>query len=269
MNSLTPLLVLALAALPDFQDGAPVLRASSTEASLAEAVAPTAESWARAKVYRIPLRTTPPHPRSEERPVQTIDTLEVRALAAADGVALRIVWRDETADLRGDLRPQLATFPDSVAVQFPAGASESVLPALAMGSPEKKVNIWRWIAGGGKAEESIADGIGRIQTVDGESPVGVRASRVEDGWAVTLWRPYEVEKQITYRGVDPGTSERAERVSISPGARLPCAFAVWNGAYENRGGLKAVSIWYYLQLPPPPDAQALQPPPTASAPLQH
>lgn len=249
MSELLLLTMLALAAQPGFEDGAPVLHAEPVEGTLAEVVAPTAAHWERAKAYRIPLRMTPPHPRSEQVRSPSIDALEVRAVAAADGLVLRIAWRDETADLGPDPRGGPVSFPDAVAVQFPVDASDAVLPALAMGSPEKKVNIWHWVAGRTGAEESVAEGIGRLQAIDGETPVGGSGSRVDDGWAVTLWRRYDVEPEITYRGSVPGTGARTRRVAIEPGARLPCAFAVWNGAQRDRGGLKAVSIWYFLQLP--------------------
>lgn len=250
MNSWVMLTMLVLAARPGFEDGAPVLRATAVEGALAERSAPTAATWDRAEAFQIPLRMTPPHLRSDEMPVQSIDTLEVRALAAVDGVAIRIAWRDETANYPPSRTRDTGSFPDAVAVQFPAGTSGRVLPALAMGSPEEPVNIWRWSAGSDQAEESISEGFGLLQAVDEEPrPVGAAAVRVDGGWAVTLWRPYEVAPMVTYRGAVPGTARQAERVAIEPGARLPCAFAVWNGSYEDRDGLKAVSIWYYLQLP--------------------
>lgn len=251
MNSLLLLTMFALAARPGFEDGAPVLRAGSVDGPVIEQSAPTAAAWNGAEAFQIPLRRTPPHPRSDDVPVETVDTLEVRALAADDGIAIRIAWSDTTANYPPSETGEISRFPDAVAVQFPAGTSEKVLPALAMGSPEQKVDIWRWVAGAEIAEEGVAEGFGRMQAIDGESPVHVKGVRVDGGWAVTLWRPFEVESLVTYRGTEPGTGGQAERVVIGPGARLPCAFAVWNGAWENRGGLKAVSIWYYLQLPAP------------------
>jgi complex iron-sulfur molybdoenzyme family reductase subunit gamma len=252
MNSLIMLSMLLLAARPGFEDGAPVLRAAAVEGALAERSAPTAATWDRAEAFQIPLRMTPPHMRTDEMPVQSIETLELRALAAADGLAIRIAWRDGTADYPPSRTREIGSFPDAVAVQFTAGASGRVLPALAMGSPETPVNIWRWSAGSDQAEESVSEGFGLLETVDEEPrPVGAAAVRVDGGWAVTLWRPYQVAPMVTYRGAVPGTGRQAERVAIEPGARLPCAFAVWNGSYEDRDGLKAVSIWYYLQLPAP------------------
>jgi complex iron-sulfur molybdoenzyme family reductase subunit gamma len=249
MNSLLLLTMFAVAAQPGFEDGAPVLRAAAFEGQLAEGVAPTAAVWDGADAYQIPLRMTPPHPGSEEMLVQSIDTLEVRALAAADGIAIRIAWDDATANFPPSQNDETGRFPDAVAVQFPAGTRASVLPALAMGAPEKKVNIWRWVAGSETAEEGVAEGFGNFNSVQGATPVNIAGSRTGGGWAVTLWRPYEVESEVIYPGNTPGTQGEAERAAIERGARVPCAFAVWNGAYENRGGLKAVSIWYYLQLP--------------------
>ena len=74
---------------------------------------------------------------------------------------------------------------------------------------------------------------------------GVRAG---DGWAVTLSRPYEVESTAYFRKADEAAFGQVERAHLEPGARLPSAFAVWNGAYGERDGRKAVSIWYYLRL---------------------
>jgi DMSO reductase family type II enzyme heme b subunit len=249
MNSLLLLSMFVLAAQPVFEDGAPVLRAGAVEGPLAERVAPTAAVWDGAEAYQIPLRMTPPHPGSDEMLVQSIDTLEVRALAAADGIAIRIAWRDATANFPPSHVGETGRFPDAVAVQFPTDTGASVVPALAMGAPEKKVNIWRWVAGSEAAEEGMAEGFGRFGSVREATPVNVSGVRTDGGWAVSLWRPYEVESAVTYAGSTPGTQKQAERAVIERGARLPCAFAVWNGAYENRGGLKAVSIWYFLQLP--------------------
>jgi complex iron-sulfur molybdoenzyme family reductase subunit gamma len=251
MNSLLTFTLLALAARPGFEDGAPVLRAAAAPGALAGNSPPTAPAWDRAEAFRIPLRMTPPHPRTDEMPEQSIDALEVRALAADDGIAIRIAWHDDTASYPPSSTRETSRFPDAVAVQFPAGTSGSVLPALAMGSSEKPVNIWRWSAGSEQAEENVAEGFGLLQSVDEQPPpVGAAAVRSDDGWMVSLWRPYEVAPVVTYRSAEPGQGRQAERVAIEAGARLPCAFAVWNGSYGNRGGLKAVSIWYYLQLPP-------------------
>jgi complex iron-sulfur molybdoenzyme family reductase subunit gamma len=251
MSSLVLVTMLALATTPRFEEGAPVLRAAAFEGSLAACIGPTRTVWELAPAYEIPVRITPPQMRSAGLNVQSIDTLEVRALAAADGVAIRIAWRDETADFSPVVTGETGSYPDAVAVQFPAGASGRVLPALAMGSQERRVNTWRWAAGEKEAEETIAQGFGWLSALDEPTPVRAAEARVEGGWAVTLSRPYEVEPTVSFRPEAGGALEQAERIPIKPGARLPCAFAVWNGAFEDRGGHKAVSIWYYLQLPPP------------------
>ncbi|MFQ5744659.1 MAG: ethylbenzene dehydrogenase-related protein, partial [Acidobacteriota bacterium] len=178
-------------ARPEFEGGAPVLRAGTFEGALATCAAPAAAAWDQAEAYEIPLRMTPPHMRSDELPVQSIETLKVRALAALDGVAIRIAWRDETADFPASRTRAIRSFPDAVAVQFPAGTRARVLPALAMGSAKMPVNIWRWAAGE-EAEESIAEGFGRLHSILEPTLVRTTQVRVDGGWAVTLSRPYEV-----------------------------------------------------------------------------
>jgi hypothetical protein len=37
-------------------------------------------------------------------------------------------------------------------------------------------------------------------------------------------------------------------VELSPGARVPVAFAVWNGSAGDRDGKKSVTIWQELVL---------------------
>ena len=126
MNSLLLLTMFALAARPGFEDGAPVLRAATVEGTLAEKVEPTAAAWQRAEAYQIPLRMTPPHPRSDDIPLQSIETLEVRALAAADGIAIRIAWRDDTANLPPSPAGETARFPDGIALRLVTACSAAL-----------------------------------------------------------------------------------------------------------------------------------------------
>lgn len=238
-----------LAAKPGFDAGAPVLYAAVCPADLATCSAPTAPAWEDAPPYAIPLRMTPPRKSSDELPVQSIHTIEVRALAAADGLAIRLAWHDESQDLGPNRTGQIGSFPDAVAVQFPVTGEAEVLPALAMGTAERPVNIWRWSAGADGAEESVAEGFGRLRALAEATPVGASARRSGDGWVVTLWRPYAAEPMRAFRGEAPKSSTAVPRAPLAPGKRVACAFAVWNGHFRNRDGLKAVSIWYHLELP--------------------
>lgn len=248
------LLLLALALLgarPGYDAGAPVLSAGVCPGGIAACSAPTARAWQDAAAYAIPLRMTPPHKSSDELPQQSIDTLEVRALAAEDGLAIRLAWHDESVDLAPAQTGQIGSFPDSVAVQLPVVGESEVLPALAMGSAERPVNIWRWSAGVEEAEESVAEGFGKLRAVAEPTPVGASGQRDGAGWVVTLWRPYAAEPMRTFRGEAPESSAPVPRTPLLPGARVACSFAVWNGHFRDRDGLKAVSIWYHLELPAP------------------
>lgn len=251
-DAILPLLALALlGARPGFEAGAPVLSAAVCPGELAACSAPTAPAWEHAAAYAVPLRMTPPHKSSDELPEQSIETIEVRALAATDGLAIRLAWHDESVDLAPGRTGQIGSFPDAVAVQLPVVGEAEVLPALAMGSAERPVNIWRWSAGVDEAEESVAEGFGRLRALSEATPVGASAQRDGAGWVVTLWRPYAAEPMRAFRGEAPERSVPVPRAPLAPGGRVACAFAVWNGHFRDRDGLKAVSIWYHLELPAP------------------
>jgi DMSO reductase family type II enzyme heme b subunit len=238
-----------LAARPGFEAGAPVLQAAACPGQLTDCSAPTAPAWEAAPAYAIPLRMTPPHKSSDELPEQSIDTIEVRALAAVDGLVIRLAWHDESVNLAPGQTGQIGSFPDSVAVQLPVVGEAEVLPALAMGSAERPVNIWHWSAGVDEAEESVAEGFGLLRALAEPTPVGASAQRSPAGWVVTLWRPYAAEPMRAFRGEAPESSKPVPRAPLAPGERVSCAFAVWNGQFRDRDGLKAVSIWYHLELP--------------------
>jgi len=232
-------------------------------------VEPDAAAWESLAEYEIPLR--PVWGRENTTPA-------VRVSAAADGkrLAVRMRWRDTSADLRM-LRPE--DFRDAAAVQFSLAGPDVT---FAMGAREKPVNIWHWKAdwqkdlAGREDIETVAPGMvvdlypfARGGAVDPLYLAGRaagnpfsranRASPIEDlnaGGIGTL-TPQPLEGQnvggkgvwsdgqwrvVFFRSLESNGREDAR---LEDG--IPVAFAVWNGSEGDRNGNKAFSIWYRLR----------------------
>jgi DMSO reductase family type II enzyme heme b subunit len=152
--------------------------------------------------------------------------VEVKVLAGAGQLALRLAWPDaseDPVDARATHR-----FADAAAVQFPADAA-SGLPYIGMGEPRRPVNLWFWRAGG-KSERLAANGFGTLapapDTSSKTQAPEAQAQRGKEGW------------QLVLRGPLP-----------SPAAPLVLALALWDGAEEGRDGRKHLSPWFAVRLP--------------------
>jgi len=183
-------------------------------------------SWQKIPAREIALTTAfPGHPAI----VGTSAVAQVRVQAAktADGVLLRMKWRDAAADAAKDA----GRFADGAAIQFPLDRKASTLPF--MGGGGKMVNIWYWNAAKNAAENMVADGFGtatRLPTQD------VRANGRHAGgeWTVVFFRAYRTPEKTAIR-------------LTAAGGRTPVAFAVWEGSNQERDGLKAVTLaWQNL-----------------------
>lgn len=143
---------------------------------------------------------------------------------------MRLRWRDPTKDVR-TLRD---AFRDGVAVQFSLGDDYT---SYMMGTgPEEPVNIWYWRSDEEKAYSLAAGGPGSTtiledQPVSGAAMYVTKERPEENEWVVVMSRPIEVEGEY--------------QADLDRNA-LPVAFAVWQGAEEQRDGLKSVSADWIL-----------------------
>jgi DMSO reductase family type II enzyme heme b subunit len=159
--------------------------------------------------------------------------VEVKVLAGAGQLALRLAWPDASedwVDARATHR-----FADAAAVQFPVDVAAG-LPYIGMGEPRHPVNLWFWRAGG-NPERLAANGFGTLapapDTSSKTQAPETQVLRGKDGW------------QLVLRGPLP-----------SPEDPLVVALAVWDGAEEGRDGRKYLSPWFAVRLPglnPDPD----------------
>lgn len=192
-----------------------------------DATDPDDPAWRSVSATAVKLETAfPGHPSISG----TADTqrVEVRALRSAKGLSIRLEWNDAVADIERTSH----RFGDGVAIQFSRDGKTSTTPY--MGGAGRTVNIWYWNAAKKTAENLWADGFGTLRRLPTQD---VRAhGRHTDGkWRVVFFR--------AWRSPEP----KAVRLSPS-GNGQPLAFAVWNGANDERDGFKAVTLnWQSLR----------------------
>jgi hypothetical protein len=208
---------------------------SRSQADIKSLLEPKATAWNEATPTQILLNRTPRVYQTEPPFEGRIPALEVRVLRAESKFVARLEWEDETMNapeapprLTGEAgdpeklytRPTAATslFADAVAIMVPENWTGPEFPSLQMGDAKNPVHLYYWNASRG-AEDMTASG--RTTTKSAGRPVAHQAEHSGDKWHVTLELPEQPD----------GT---------------PIAFAVWNGASNDRDGLKFFSIWYVL-----------------------
>jgi DMSO reductase family type II enzyme heme b subunit len=191
---------------------------------------PAAAQWAKVPVEEVRMGGTPLHLQPSRyvrtawagKPLGAVRFLRVQAAHNSRDIIFRLEWQDETKN--ADYGDGTA-FPDAAGILFPLNGDA---PLQTMGSPEAPVNAWFWRANfpEGQAQNIVARGLGTVETTE-ESPVQARA-RWEDGrWQVVFARPLTVNGEGT--------------VQLTAKGAVKVAFAVWEGASQERAGLKSFS----------------------------
>jgi len=109
-----------------------------------------------------------------------------------------------------------------------------------MGEAGQVVNIWQWRVdregnARGSVENLAAAGFG---TLTSQLSQDVKGKGI---WSKGKWR-------VVFSRVMTGGGEV---VGLAPGKVMPVAFAVWNGAINQRDGEKSVSTWAFLKIERP------------------
>lgn len=232
---------------------------------------PADDVWKKASRIQVLLsgqNTVPPRGGDE-------GTVTAGALHHDGKLYIRMAWSDESEDASTGRQTD---FSDAAAVQFPVEHGESV-PAFCMGDPEAPVNIWQWKAswqaGTGASvldvqdvypnmavdmypfedeaefypasasgnivaradRESAADNLlaGSFGTLTAAEDQMVAGTGVwEDGtWTVVFSRDLQAGE---------------EYAQFSEGDSTNVAFAVWDGADDQRDGIKSVSQFMTLDV---------------------
>jgi len=221
-------LAAALAALlPATTQAAPAPKTIRVlSASGVDAASPDAAVWQKAPVTQVALQPAfAGHPSIVGVPATT--QIAAQAIRAGNQLFVKLAWSDATANAA---IKDMGQFMDGAAVQFPINGKAATTPF--MGDPNNAVNVWRWRADG-LTENMIAKGFGTSMRVPFEG-LHSTSMRTDGGWAVVLARPLKVK-------ADEGASLQNRKT-------MPIAFAAWDGANQERDGLKAVTLeWWQLK----------------------
>ena len=163
-----------------------------------------------------------------DRPTGSVRALGVRAAHNGRQIFFQLEWRDAAPNREYTDRG----FPDAAGILFPINGAARL---QTMGSPEAPVNAWYWRADSDAARNLVASGLGTVEDA-GEGRLSAGSSWADGVWKVVLSRPIRGPRKT------PAVHFRADR-------QVQVAFAVWEGAAGERGGIKSFSnAWRPLSL---------------------
>lgn len=196
----------------------------------------TTDTWASVKATRLRLSLTPPLYPGDPTDDGFRPDASVQLLRLDDSsVVVRAQWNDPTANLAGEgaalpdggeahiykkHSAEVGTFPDAFCVMAPVKRGpHTTYPSMMMGDKQQPVDLYFWKAGIGF---QLLGAHGRASTAKTESVLKGRSTREGDQWTVTMLLP----------NLTPDT---------------PVCFAIWDGAKEQRDGIKYFSLWYEVK----------------------
>jgi DMSO reductase family type II enzyme heme b subunit len=195
-------------------------------------------AWRGAETKTLPLQATPLVMQPSEYVQAKWEDLghgalpELSVAASHNGSTLffRLEWRDDTDDSQPD---DMSRFPDQAAVMLPIKETASMME---MGTAEEPVNMWLWR--GDQQEPLYVTAMGRGTAIRHPDRVLAGSAVWRDGrWRVVIGRPFHVSLPVE------------QIVPLAPGVTHKCTFAVWQGAAQERAGLKAYHpLWEPLEV---------------------
>ena len=214
------------------------MRVQRIQARSEELLDPSGSAWQRLTAEEVTLAPTPIELQPTEyvrvawqgRPYGALAKLQVQGLHNGEKIFLRLSWEDASQD---DRIADINQFSDAAAVLFPIAPDA---PMAGMGLPGKPVNAWIWRPDWPGPKNVAIEGVGSTQRRDDPS-LAASGSHADGRWQVVLSRPFAAN------GAPKGT------VELAPGVPSRVGFAVWQGANQERAGIKAYSIdWIDLQV---------------------
>jgi hypothetical protein len=195
----------------------------------------SAGDWNQAPPTSLLLNRTPRLYQTEPIPNRPIPRCQVRALRAGGKLFVRLQWEDATKNAPeappartgegGDpkqlyKRPtgEPSAFADAAAVMVPEAWTGPAFPSLVMGDKNAPVHIAYWNASRGAR---LMKASGRATPQPTGQTIPHRSRHENAQWVVTL-----------------------ELADLPDG--YPIAFAVWDGQFDDRDGLKCFSVWHVL-----------------------
>ena len=197
---------------------------------------PASREWNAVRASELTLRPTPitaqpslyVQAKWNDEPYGILARLAVRA--AHDGARLyfRLFWMDET---NNEGIRDTDQFADAAAVLFPVNSDA---PLQSMGSPEAPVNAWYWRADLEDPLSITAQGTGTTRRTQ-DTELQAQGHHSNGAWNLVICRRL--------------ASSGEGYISLTPGVSGKVGFAVWQGANQERGGLKAATLeWEPLEI---------------------
>lgn len=263
--------LLLLAAVLQIAGANPAVSQSTTlvarRAIIGPGLDPGAGVWKQVSAVEVPLTqqaTTYPFGGG------TVKTVRVRAVHDTNSLYVKLEWDDAARD---DSTDSVEKFSDAAAIEFPAGGGSSV-PSVCMGQADGGVNIWQWRAdsqkgipgssadlGNGKADlEPSLDNPLYFPARNAGNPYALAQGAVQDLAAQGFGTIAPLADQ-TVKGKGTYSDGHWEVVfkrslgspakghtAFAKGSSTDVAFAVWDGANQERNGKKSVSQFVTLQM---------------------
>ena len=189
--------------------------------------------WDRIPVYQTQLFPAPPVHQSVklrfDEGASRGKHINFQVARTSERFYVRLQWKDPTEDRDSTVD----RFRDGVAIQYALNGADT---SYMMGSgPRKPVNIWYWRSDLESVENLVAAGFGSTQPLPRQSVSGASVHVLEEipqdsEWQVVMSRPLQPdgEGEVAFEGV------------------VPVAFAVWQGADQERDGNKRVTHTWIL-----------------------
>ena len=233
---------------------------------------PSASAWKRSVPIEVPLSaqlSVPPMGGGGH-------TVTVRALNDGERLFVRMEWSDDTRDMLVD---GVTEFSDGAAIEYPVAAGDQV-PSFCMGNPDAPVNIWHWKASwqadvqrGAPQDVEDAHPDMQVDYYPFEDEDSFYPSRAAGNVSARINRTSPVDNLLAgsfgtltaaedqmVQGVGAWEDGRwrvvfardlqaaGDYTQFSQGEQANIAFAVWDGAKQERDGIKSVSSFVTLDV---------------------
>ena len=207
------------------------MQVKRVSASTEELLDPQATVWAEVEESLVDMLPTPIalqpteyiQKTYESRTYGDVTPLNVRCLHNGDSMLIRIEWAEPNPSRE---LSNVNAFADGCGVLFPV-AGDAVITE--MGSVSQPVNAWHWRADYDDKPNSVTSTSRGTSVRYKTNPLVARSMWKNETWQVVMGRPFVVAEP------------HRRMIALKPGATVKAGFAIWHGANQERGGIKAYS----------------------------
>lgn len=191
---------------------------------------PAGSDWNAAAELSVPMQQTPPGAQPSvyarqawaTRPYGRVPAVRVRSLHNGMNIFFRLEWDNATPS---DELADTNVFVDACGILLPLRGDALI---SSMGAPEQPVEAWRWRADQpDTAIKVTATGLGTARR-QGADSLQARSSWAAGKRTVVISRAFVPESSV-------------ESTPLKPGTTTKVGIAVWEGANQERAGIKAFS----------------------------